>query len=213
VLMMRKGSTKQVRSAGSNSNRRPSNASRENSVSGVAGQTTEAPRSWVSSATEYAGSASEYAEQAGQMVGEQSKRIARQTQTAFQSTVNRVLQDQPLAIAIVGLAAGAAVAAAFPTTSIEQQTLGPLGDEVTERAERFGGQLKEATLKAGEKLNSAADERGFNADGIKEVATEIAGAFSDTMSGKSNTPSGGKSVPNGGFESTGSAGPNKSYQP
>jgi hypothetical protein len=145
-------------------------------------------------------------------VSQQSQRVAQQTQSAFKSTVNRVLQDQPLAIALVGLAAGAAVAGAFPATDIEKQTLGPIGDQLSERAEQFGGQLKDAALKAGEKLKSAADERGLNAEGFKEVAGEVAGAFGNKMSGKSDR------TPNGGFEPTSSGATNKPaankpYQP
>jgi hypothetical protein len=98
--------------------------------------------------------------------------------------MNRILQEQPLLVAVAGLAAGAAIAAAFPATGVEKQTLGPLGDQLSDAASRVGEQLKEATAKAGETLKNAAEERGLNTNGLKEVVTEAAGAFSDTMSGK-----------------------------
>jgi hypothetical protein len=47
-----------------------------------------------------------------------------------------------------------------------------------------GEQLQEATSKVGETLKNAADERGLNTDGLKEVVTEAVGAFSETMGGK-----------------------------
>jgi hypothetical protein len=152
------------------------------SASGFADQAKETVSSFASSASEYAG-------EARRAVGEQSGRIVRSTQSTLQSSMDRVLQDQPLLIAVAGLAAGAAVAAAFPATAMERQALGPIGDQISEAAGRVGEQFQQATAKAGEKLKSAADERGLNADGLKEVATEVASAFGDTMSGKKDQPS------------------------
>ena len=94
-----------------------------------------------------ASSASEYADQARRTVSRQSERVMDQAQSTFQSTMNRVLQDQPLAVALAGMAAGAAVAAAFPTTDFEKETLGPLGEQVSDAANRMGEQFKEATVK------------------------------------------------------------------
>ena len=154
-----------------------------NTVSSLAEQTKETANSIASSASKYAG-------QARRVVGEQSEQIAQQTQSALQNTVSRILKDQPLAIALAGIAAGAAVAAAFPTTQIENETLGPIGEQVTEKAEQLGEQLKEATAKAGDKLKSAA-QRGLNVEGLKGVASDVAGAFSSAMSGSDgNTKSG-----------------------
>jgi hypothetical protein len=100
-----------------------------------------------------------------------------------------VLQEQPLMIAAAGLAAGAAVAAAFPATQFEKDTLGPVGRQVSEAASRAGGQLKEATVNAADALKNAAGERGLNAEGLKDVASEVANAFSGTLQGDSAKPS------------------------
>ncbi len=100
--------------------------------------------------------------------------------------MNRILQEQPLLVAVAGLAAGAAIASAFPASAMERQTLGPIGDQLSDAASRVGEQLQEATSKAGEKLKSAVEERGLNADGLKEVVSDAAGAFSDSMSGKND---------------------------
>ena len=135
-------------------------------------------------ASSFASSASEYAGQAGRTVGAQSQRMASSAQSTLQSSVNHILQEQPLLVAVAGVAAGAAIAATFPATAIERQTIGPIGDQLSDAASRVGGQLQEATAKAGEKLKSAVDERGLNTDGLKEVVTDAAGAFSDSMSGK-----------------------------
>jgi hypothetical protein len=128
----------------------------------------------------FASSASEYAGEARRTVGAQSERMVRRAQ----GSMNRILQEQPLLLAVAGLAAGAVVASAFPTSRMEKQTLGPLGDQLSDAASHAGEQLQEATSKAGERLKSAAEERGMNAEGLKEVVSDAAGAFTDSMSGK-----------------------------
>jgi hypothetical protein len=65
---------------------------------------------------------------------------------------------------------------------------------MSKAAERVGDQLKQATLKAGEMLKSAADDRGLHTEGLKEVASEVADTFKATMRGqpdgtKENVPS------------------------
>jgi hypothetical protein len=140
---------------------------------------SDAARQTVDTATSYASAASDYADKARRVVGEQSERLSRQTQSAASS----ILQNQPLAIVMAGIAAGAAIAAAFPPTEFERDTLGPIGSEMSKAAERFGGQLKEATTKAGETLKTAADERGLNPEGLREVAGEVADTFKSSIKG------------------------------
>jgi hypothetical protein len=67
---------------------------------------------------------------------------------------------------------------------MEQETLGPIGEQVSDVAQRVGGQLKDATAAAGETLKNAARERGFSKEDLKEVATEAADAFSSRMRGR-----------------------------
>ena len=141
----------------------------------------DAAQQTLDTATSYASAASDYADKARRVVGEQSERISRQTQSAASS----ILQNQPLAIVMAGIAAGAAIAAAFPPTDLERDTLGPIGDEMSKAAERFGDQLKEATTKAGETLKTAADQRGLNTEGLKEVAGEVVDTFKSSIKGQS----------------------------
>jgi len=164
------------------------------SDSGGFAQATEGARQYASdiaekagaAASDFATSASEYAGQARHMMGDQSGRIVQQTQSTVQSTMNRVLQEQPLVVALAGLAAGCAVAAAFPTTNLEQQTLGPIGEQMTKTAQEVGRQVGEATAKAGEQLKTSTEERGLSQDGLKGVASEVADAFSRSMSGETD---------------------------
>ena len=183
VLLMRKSSSSRPYQTQMPHFQSNSGFGDETSGRGLAQQVKETASSFASSASEYAG-------QAGRTVGAQSQRIASSAQSTLQSSVNRIVQDQPLLVAVAGVAAGAAIAAAFPSTAIERQTLGPIGDQLADAASRVGGQLQEATAKAAEKLKSAVDERGLNADGLKEVVTDAASAFSDSMSGKKDQASG-----------------------
>ena len=137
-------------------------------------------------ATSYASSVSDYAEEARRSITERSESIARGARSTLQDTMNRVLREQPLAVAVLGLAAGAAVAAMLPPSVLERQALGPAGEKISDAATKAGEQLKEGTAKAGERLMSAADKRGLNADGLKEVAREVAGAFGSAFSGDEN---------------------------
>ena len=141
-------------------------------------------------ARSYASAAGEYADHASQTIRDQSGRIAEQTQ----STIERIVREQPLAVAIAGAAAGAALAAAFPSTRMERETLGPAGKRLSEAATNAGERLSKAASAAGERLMSAADERGVNAEGLKEVARDVAGSFEKSFSGSgpNDGRSGGK---------------------
>jgi flagellar hook-basal body complex protein FliE len=149
-------------------------------ASSYASTASDTARQTMDAAKSSASSAVEYADQAKRVVGEQSDRVVRQTRSVAQG----VLQNQPLAIVGAGLAAGAALAAAFPPTELEKETLGPMGDQVSKAAERFGDQLKQATSKAGEKLKTAAEERGLHTEGLKDVAGEVVDAFKASMTGQ-----------------------------
>jgi hypothetical protein len=130
-------------------------------------------------ADQYATAAGEYADQARRTVVDQSGRLAEQAQ----STIEKIVRDQPFAVAVAGLAAGAAVAAAFPITRMEQDALGTAGQKLADAAGSAGEKLSGAASAAGEKLMDAAEERGLSAGGLKEVARDVASAFEGSLSG------------------------------
>jgi hypothetical protein len=159
----------------------------------VAGRAKDATDAVTSAADAVTSSASEYASKTARTIGEQSGRIADQAQSTLRSTVNRILKEQPLAIAAAGIAAGAVVAAAFPATEFEREHLGPYGDQLSDAAQRVGGQFKDATAKAGQALKTAAEERGLTTEGLKEVASEAVGAFGDSLKQKAGSQPAGTS--------------------
>jgi hypothetical protein len=132
------------------------------------------------SARNYTSAAGEYAEGARQTIVRQSGRIMEQAQ----STVERIAREQPLAVALAGLAAGAAVAAAFPTTRIERETLGPAAQGLSEAASGAGERLTGAASAAGERLKTAMGDRGLSPDGLKEAVRDVASTFQKSLSGE-----------------------------
>jgi hypothetical protein len=132
----------------------------------------------------YAAAVADYADETKRTVVDRSERLAKQAQSTLKSTVDDVLNYQPLAVAFVGLAAGAAAAAAFPMTRIEKRSLGPTADRLSDVAASASKQLNKAASAAGDRLHAAAEERGLNADGFKEVVSEVAGTFESTITGE-----------------------------
>jgi hypothetical protein len=145
-------------------------------------------------ASSYAQSISEFADGA---------RLKRQAQSTLRSGMDRVLRDQPLAVAMAGLAAGAAVAAVFPSTRIEDRTFGGAREAVTEAAGKAGERVMEAAGKAGERLRSAAEERGLTSEGLKELAGEVTDTFTSAVSGKLEDQGGAPRAPQSPAAATG----------
>jgi hypothetical protein len=154
-------------------------------------ETMEGARDYVSdlgsqaadTAASYASSASRYAGEMGHTVAVRSEQLYEDTTSTLSETGERILRDQPLVVALAGLAAGAALAAAFPRTEFEARTLGPGGERVAEFAAETAEEFKQAGVAAGERLKSAADQRGLNPDGMKDMAREAADAFAGSLSG------------------------------
>jgi hypothetical protein len=172
-----------------------STSSYASSASDTARQTMDAAKSYASSASDaaqqtmdtarsYASSAADYADQARRTVGQQSERVVKQTRSMAQG----VVQNQPFAIILAGLAAGVALAAAFPPTQLEKDTLGPMADEMSKATKRIGDELSQATMKAGEKLKTVAEERGLNPEGLKDVANEGVDTFKASIRGQPEEP-------------------------
>ena len=146
----------------------------------------------ASSATE---AVADFAQDAGRNVSEHTSRLTRQAQSTLETGMNRVLREQPLAVVMAGLAAGAAVAAVFPTTEIEDRTLGPSGKSLRQAAGKAAERVKDAAGKAGERLKSAAEERGLTTEGLKELAGEVSDTFTNAVSGKPENQSRGTAAP------------------
>lgn len=177
VLLMRKSAPAAPQSQMYQSAEYQSRQASESMKTGLGQQVKDAATSFASTAADYAG-------QAGQTLGSQSGRVVDSARSTVQTSMTRLLDEQPLMVAAAGLAAGAALAAVFPTTAIERQTFGGVGQQMSDAASRVGEQLKDAAVNAGTSLKDAAMDRGLNADGLKEVVKDATSAFTDSMGGK-----------------------------
>ena len=146
-------------------------------------------------ASSYTATVADFAQDASRNVSEHTSRLTRQAQSTLETGMNRVLREQPLAVVMAGLAAGAAVAAVFPRTEIEDRTLGAAGESLRQAAGKAAETVKDAAGKAGERLKSAAEERGLTTEGFKEVAGEVTDTFTGAVSGKPDDQSRGTTAP------------------
>jgi hypothetical protein len=153
----------------------------------------------------YAESISDFAGDARRAVSEGSERFTRQAQSTMQMTMDRVLRDQPLAVAMVGLAAGAAVAAAFPATEVENRVLGSTHDALSNAVDQAGKSVMGAAAKATERLKEAVEERGLTSDALKDLAGEVASSFTDAVTGKSENKADSKGTMTGAGASSGAS--------
>lgn len=126
----------------------------------------------------------DYTSQVARETMDRTSRVASQTGSTMRSTMDRILDEQPLAVALLGVAAGAAVAGALPLSHVEEGTLRPLGRKLDETVDRAGSRLKQSTKKAGRRLQQVADERGLNAEGLREAAQDVADTFEQGILGE-----------------------------
>lgn len=176
-------------------------------VSDITDRTVESAGAYASSMSD---SVSDYADRARRGVVDGSGQVAE----TLQQTMQRVVREQPLSVALVGLAAGAAVAAAFPATEVEGRMFGPTRQKFADAVGQAGEQLKSAGARAGERLAEVAEERGLNRDGLKEAARDVADAFNGTLSedtDKNKTASSTK--PSGSSNGTSGSTPPVSFGP
>jgi hypothetical protein len=131
-------------------------------VSSAASQVSGA----ISSTYERVGSATDTAADVVSRTGtslHETTRAAQDAGSGAARTVQRELsalfERQPLVLGAVGLAIGAGIAAAFPTTEMESRAVGEFSDELKARTrEQVSDQLENATTVAGHALKEVKRE-------------------------------------------------------
>lgn len=92
-------------------------------------------------------------------------------------TMTELFRSQPLAIGVVGLAIGAAIAASLPTTEVEAEYLGESSEFVKQTATEIAGdQIDRATeigTKVADAVTDEARRQGLTPDGLKSAASEL----------------------------------------
>ena len=116
---------------------------------------------------------SDYAEGARRGISDSSDWLRTQAESTYR-TASEALRDQPILVAGLGLAAGAALAAFFPTTEVERRA----GAVLATKASEVGDQVLAAAERAGERardtVKEAVAERVL-APAVKEVVGEVLG--------------------------------------
>ena len=121
------------------------------------GSVTESAKAYASQAaatvSEYSDTArqtvSDYAEGARRGISDSSDWLRTQAETTY-NTASEALRDQPVLVAALGLAAGAALAAFFPTTEVERRA----GAALAAKASDVGDQVLAAAERAGERAGT-----------------------------------------------------------
>ena len=141
------------------------------------GSVTKSAKAYASKAadtvSEYSDTArqtvSDYAEGATRGISDSSDWLRTKAETTY-NTASEALRDQPILVAALGLAAGAALAAFFPTTEVERRA----GAALAAKASEVGDQVLAAAERAGERARDTVTERVL-APAVKEVVREVVG--------------------------------------
>jgi hypothetical protein len=136
----------------------------------------------------YAASVSDQAADWSKNVADHTTRMGLQARSSIEEGVGRMLKEQPLAVAALGLAAGAAVAALLRPTEVEQQALRPLGEAVGDAIATAKENVRDAVAATSEQIKEGAERRGLSAEGIKGMAREATETFTGKLTGKGADP-------------------------
>jgi hypothetical protein len=138
----------------------------EGVLSGVTEQAGEFVSRMAESVSETASAASDYAYETGREFSDNVGRWSGQARSA----AGTMLHEQPVAVAVLGLAAGAALAAMLPHTEVEDRALRPARDTIVGVA---GTAAEAAKAKA----------KDFATDRLQEAARSAVDTFTSSLAG------------------------------
>jgi hypothetical protein len=143
----------------------------------TAGQATDAFRRSTGEAMERMTETGErLVRSAGDYMGDLPDRAGSLFDDARES-LTELFRSQPLAIGAVGIAIGAAVAAAIPATETEAEYFGESSDYFKQKASELAGEQVERATEIGKKVADAvvdeARQQGLTPDRLKSAASEL----------------------------------------
>jgi ElaB/YqjD/DUF883 family membrane-anchored ribosome-binding protein len=142
-------------------------------LSDTVGQLKEGAADLNETVQDYAASAREQITDTAERTRQQASNAARQVK----DTANSLLNEQPLLVAAIGVAVGAAIAAALPKSRLEDDLMGEASDAVKETiGDVAAGQYETAKEVAGavaEHAMAKAKEEGLTPSGIAEAARDM----------------------------------------
>jgi hypothetical protein len=154
-------------------------------ASGYAASLSDTTAAMSERAGDYASSLSDQAGEWGRNVAEQTNRMSANARASIENGVGQMLREQPLAVAALGVAAGAAIAALLPPTEVERQALRPLRDAASDAVAAATENVRDAVSATGEQLKEGAERRGLSPEGMKGLAREATETFTEKLTGKS----------------------------
>ena len=94
--------------------------------------------------------------------------------TSIQQNLRRNLERQPVLLGVIGLAIGAGIASAFPSTNLEKDVMGDAGAVVKEKLQQFATDATERTKQVFDTVKDEARTQGLTPDAVKESVKEVA---------------------------------------
>ena len=155
-------------------------------ASDYAASVTDTTSALSERAAGYASNLSDQATDWGRSAVSETARMSARAQSSIQDGLGQLIKEQPFAVAALGVAVGAAVAAFLPPTRAEQDALRPFSDATADAVNLGVNQIKDAVSATGDQLKDAAQRRGLNVDGIKDMAREATQAFTDKLVGSTS---------------------------
>jgi ElaB/YqjD/DUF883 family membrane-anchored ribosome-binding protein len=154
-------------------------------VGGATGAVGERAGELRERARERAGDLAERAEELGSGARERARELGHRAQEQTRrarSGLERMMEENPLAVvagvAVIGLAAGLLV----PETERERRTMGPVRDNLADRAQTTASRIKDAAVEAGQELkDSVQEEIKYRAPEIKSTLTDAAQTVKDQV--------------------------------
>jgi ElaB/YqjD/DUF883 family membrane-anchored ribosome-binding protein len=147
----------------------------EEGASSIVHAGKEEAHEWADTARRLAGATGSRVQAVREGTAEAAARMKHQAQRA-KTSVGTFIEENPLAIGALAVAAGAVIGALIPTTTREREVLGPAADRVRES---IGNEVREMTEAAKRGTESVAGESRPGAPGAEERAF---GARSDRPS-------------------------------
>ena len=157
-------------------------------------QTAETARSMradaMSTASDMVSSGYRSGADAAARAGEQVMQAGQRTQEMFVDTVQR----HPMIVGAIGLAIGAAIAAALPSTRQEEQLFGEAGSGLKNKARELASEgvaaMKSAAQDVYQDTLRHAKEQGLSAEAVQEAAKGIGEKVKSAMANATESPGG-----------------------
>jgi Protein of unknown function (DUF3618) len=177
---------------------------------GAVSRATEAGSAAYRAAGDYASRAGDYASRAGEQAGDYAGQVGRQA-SALGDRLGQVMEDYPLAVGALGFLAGALIAAALPSTRVENEWVGETSDEVWDQAREAGREAldrvqKVASTAAGAAVDAASDAARQTADSAMKEAERQGLMPSGDNATSGNKPGASGTASSGGSQEKESAG-------